>query len=116
MGMLAIYACYGLAFGAGRWSAGRGTWAMVGIVSANALLFYVVTNTLAWWANPHYAQSVAGWVQSLTVGRPGFPPTWMFFRNAILADLAFTGVFFGVLYFARKRSASPNLWRQESSS
>ena len=38
------------------------------------LLFYMVTNTGAWWTIPIYEKSWTGWVQALTVGIPGYPP------------------------------------------
>jgi hypothetical protein len=33
---------------------------------------------------------VAGWVQALTSGLPGFPPTWTFLRNSLLSDAGFS--------------------------
>lgn len=51
-------------------------------------LFYVATNTVAWLgAAETYPRSLAGWVQALTVGTPGFPPSWVFFRNSLVSDL-----------------------------
>jgi len=58
-------------------------------VLASAVVFYLVTNTLSWVGNPAYAQTLAGWVQALTIGVPGFPPTWTFFRNALASNLVF---------------------------
>lgn len=113
---LAIYACYLFAIGTGFLLRDRGWLAVTGTVVGNAVLFYLVTNTISWAGGLDYPQNFAGWLQSQTVGLPGFPPSWMFFRNAVISDLAFTGVFCALLYFARKRSASPSLCRQESSS
>ena len=113
--MAGVYACYLVAIALGFALRGRGLGFIFGATAGNAVLFYLVTNSLAWWSNVHYAQTLAGWVQALTVGRPGFPPTWTFFRNSLISDLLFTGLFLAVLYWARKRSASPNLCRQESS-
>jgi hypothetical protein len=28
---------------------------------------------------------------------PGFPPTWVFFRNSLFSDLIFTGIFTAVM-------------------
>ena len=49
----------------------------------------------SWLTDPGYAKNFAGLVQALTVGLPqyGATPTWMFFRNSLLSDLAFTAVF-----------------------
>ena len=114
--MLAIYACYVFAIGTGSLLRHRGLPAVFGAVLGNALLFYFVTNSLAWWGNPHYPQTPGGWVQALTVGQPGFAPTWMFFRNSLISDFLFTGLFLALFYWVRNRNASPNLARQESSS
>lgn len=55
--------------------------------------FYLTTNTASWWFDPDYVKTFAGWFQALTTGVPGFPPTWMFFRNALVSDLIFSAVF-----------------------
>lgn len=56
-------------------------------------LFYLVTNTVSWFGDAHYAGTVAGWWQAMTVGHPEFPPTLWFFRNTLVGDLIFTGLF-----------------------
>jgi hypothetical protein len=58
-----------------------------------SLLFYFITNTAAWKADPVYAGTFAGWWQALTVGHPEFPPTIFFLRNTLLSDLGFTAAF-----------------------
>ena len=114
-GMIGIYACYLFAIGSGTLLRQRGLLPIFGAVLANAVVFYLVTNSFSWLGNSNYAQSFSGWVQAMTVGRPGFAPTWTFFRNSVISDLLFTGVFLALFYWARKRNASPNLARQESS-
>jgi hypothetical protein len=52
--------------------------------------FYLLTNSASWLTDPAYAKTVAGWVQALTIGSPGYPPTWMFLRNSFASDLLFT--------------------------
>jgi hypothetical protein len=69
---------------------------------AIGILFYAVTNTAAWFGNVGYAQTAAGWLQSLTVGLPGFPPTWVFFRNSLASDLLFAALFLGALALQRR--------------
>jgi hypothetical protein len=95
-------ACYGLgvAAGLGLRRMNAGVPAILAAVIANALLFYVVTNTASWLGNPAYAQSLGGWLQALTVGVPGFPPTWTFFRNSLASDLLFTSTFLVALRLA----------------
>jgi hypothetical protein len=68
-------------------------WKLLGGSLAGAVLFYLVTNTFAWMSNPAYAKTLAGWLQALTTGLPGFPPTWTFFRNTLLSSGLFTGLF-----------------------
>ncbi len=62
-----------------------------------AVLFYFVTNTASWISNPAYAKTLAGWIQTLTTGVPGFPPTWEFFRNTLLSGGLFTALFVGAM-------------------
>ncbi len=57
---------------------------------ASSLIFYLVTNTAAWWADPGYAHTAGGWWQALTVGHPEFPPSLLFLRNALIGDLVCT--------------------------
>jgi hypothetical protein len=102
-GALAAWACVAVAIAMGRWMVARG-WvggtALFGGVVANSFLFYLVTNTVSWVANPAYVKSAAGWVQALTVGLPGFPPTWVFFRNSLASDLLFSGMILAVVWIA----------------
>ncbi len=103
------YACYGLGVSAGLMlrRTGAGAPAIFGTVVANAIVFYLVTNTAAWFGNPAYVQTAVGWLQSLTVGLPGFPPTWVFFRNSLAGDLVFTSVFLGAMALASRSSDEP---------
>jgi len=67
--------------------------AVLGGTLAASLFFYVVTNTGSWLGLSAYPQTFAGWVQALTVGLPGYPPTWTFFRNSLAGDLLFAALF-----------------------
>jgi hypothetical protein len=62
---------------------------------AASLIFYVVTNSVSWIYDPGYTKNVAGLIQALTVGLPQYSatPSWMFFRNSLVSDLIFTGLF-----------------------
>lgn len=110
-GELLRYTCYGavmaLAFGLRRH---RGNpFVVFGGIIGCGVVFYVITNTAAWFGHPAYPQSFAGWVQALTVGLPGFPPSWMFFRNALAGDVIFTAVFLLAFHLATRRPvAHPN--------
>jgi len=69
-----------------------------------AVLFYVITNTLSWITDPAYSKSLIGWIQSITVGHPEFPPTWVFFKNTIISTGLFTGLFVGSMKIAESVS------------
>jgi hypothetical protein len=71
--------------------------------------FYLITNTASWLGSPAYAKSFAGWIQSLTTGLPGYPPTVCFFRNSLISDLCFTAVMLGCILLARKYRAGSSL-------
>jgi hypothetical protein len=58
-----------------------------------AVLFYLITNTASWLYDPGYAKTFAAWIQALTTGLPGLPPTWEFFRNTLLSGGLFTALF-----------------------
>ena len=73
---------------------------------AGSLGFYVMTNTASWIDSPAYAKTLAGWVQALTVGTPGYPPTWVFFENTFVSDLLFTALFVASMAVTRKSTRS----------
>ena len=78
-----------------------------------AVVFYLITNTASWLYNPAYAKTLTGWLQSLTTGIPGYPPTWTFFRNTLLSGGLFTGLFVGAMKLteapesAKEKEAAP---------
>ncbi len=60
---------------------------------AGSVFFYLTSNTLTWLGSPEYPQTAAGLWQALTVGLPGYPPTWLFFRNELVSDALYSIVF-----------------------
>ena len=58
-----------------------------------SIIFYLLTNTTAWVQNSEYTKDLTGWIQALTVGTPGWPQTWKFFRNTIMSGGLFTLLF-----------------------
>jgi hypothetical protein len=70
---------------------------------AGSLIFYIVTNLVSWLFDPGYVKNFAGLIQALTVGLPHYSatPTWMFFRNSVVSDLLFTGLFVLCMRFGR---------------
>lgn len=72
--------------------------------AAGSTAFFFITNSVSWLTAPEYAKTMGGWVQALTIGVPGYPPTWFFFRNAIVSDAFFSLAIFGCL------ALSTNKW------
>jgi hypothetical protein len=69
------------------------TWKLLGGSLLGAILFYLITNSASWLFDPGYAKTLLGWIQALTVGLPGLPPTWTFLLNTLLSSALFTGLF-----------------------
>jgi hypothetical protein len=74
---------------------------------AGSVIFYAVTNAVSWLFDPGYPKNFAGLIQALTVGLPQYSatPSWMFFRNSVVSDLLFTGLF--ILCFHWGRATEP---------
>lgn len=101
-GALLRIACFAAALGVGALVARRRT--VLNVVSGVlgcSVLFYLVSNSASWLGDAYYTKTAAGWWQAMTVGHPEFPPTLWFFRNTLVGDLLFTGVF--ALVMARAR-------------
>lgn len=114
IGFFAKYAAFALVFAFGTWYRRKSTPALPGIfasVLGGAIVFYLISNTGAWITSPAYAKTFGGWLQALTVGVPGFPPTWTFFRNSLAGDLVFTTLFVlcvrPVLFGMKRQTESP---------
>jgi hypothetical protein len=54
-----------------------------------------------------YSKSVEGWIQCLTVGLPGYPPTWSFLMKSLVSNLLFTSIFCLVFYARESKSTVP---------
>ena len=90
-----------------KWLAKRRSYGRVFLGTLlGALLFYLVSNTVSWMVNPAYAKTIAGWVQALTVGLPGFPPTWVFGLKSLLGTGLFTGLFAGAMKWSEALDAT----------
>jgi len=80
---------------------------VLGASVLGSVVFFLVTNTASWVAEPAYAKSFAGWVQAMTTGLPGFPSTLTFFRHTLVSDVAFTALFLGAMALSRRPVAAP---------
>ena len=90
-----------------KWLARRRSYGRVFLGTLfGALLFYLVSNSVSWMVNPAYVKTIAGWVQALTVGLPGFPPTWMFGLKTLLGTGLFTGLFAGAMKLSEVMDAT----------
>jgi hypothetical protein len=95
------YAAYALLIALGVGLRGKRTWwTLISGGIFGAILFYLITNTAAWLWNPEYPKTLAGWVQALTTGLPGYPPTWEFFRGTLLSGGIFSALFAGAMKWA----------------
>ena len=88
--------------------------ALGAIALAGSAGFYLLTNSVSWWSEPAHARTVGGWWQAMTVGLPAYPPTWLFFRNSLAADICFTfAVLLCIAWANRKRPALRTAFTQE---
>ncbi len=96
--MLGNYAAYVGLIWLGRQFNTRTSWVnLLGGGLLGAILFYLITNTFSWLHDPAYTKNLAGWIQALTLGTPGWPHTWEFFRNTLGSGGLFTGLFAGAM-------------------
>lgn len=79
---------------------------MLGAGVASSGIFYLITNTGSWLTEPGYAKSLAGWIQALTTGLPGYPSTLWFYRHTLVSDILFTALFVVCIRLA-DRSTGP---------
>jgi hypothetical protein len=75
---------------------------------AGSVIFYAITNGFSWLSDPGYAKNLAGLIQALTVGLPQYSstPTWLFFRNSLVSDVAFTCLFVMCVRLSRNAAQS----------
>jgi hypothetical protein len=105
--------CFALALPLGAWVAQRKNWVtLFGGALGGAIFFYLATNTDAWVRDPYYVKTAAGWWQAMTIGRPEFAPTLFFFRNTLVSDLLFTGLFAAAMEFAALRAGQTSLLKR----
>lgn len=91
--------------------------ALVGAGALGAVGFFAVSNGVVWLTDPFYPKTVSGFIQAYTTGKPGLPPTWMFFRNAAMSGALFTGmIVLSVKYFGVKRFCPSNTVAKSDSS
>ena len=96
--LLANYLSYGLLIALGARLKPAAHWLkLVAGGVLGALIFYLISNTAAWLQLAAYSKTFAGWLQALTVGLPGYPPTWSFLLKTLMSGGLFTGLFVGAM-------------------
>jgi hypothetical protein len=58
---------------------------LLGMISAS-LFYYLISNTVSFLSEPSYVKNMQGYIQCLTTGLPGIPPTWTFLRNSLVSN------------------------------
>lgn len=112
---LANYASYGVLIWLGTRFKPSSNWLkLIGGGVLGALVFYILSNTASWLQLPGYAKTFAGWLQALTVGLPGWPPTWVFFLKTLASGGLFTGLFVGAMKLATREAEAPEPAPEES--
>ena len=102
-GVLFMLAAWALRLRRGRQqSSAQNAVVLLGATVAGSLGFYLITNTVSWLTLAGYAHTLTGWWQALSTGLPGYPPSWIFFRNALVSD-----VLYSILLLAAFRLARP---------
>lgn len=84
----------------GRWISAGGNftlWKYFGALLGGSAGFYLVTNAVAWLLTPAYPRGLGGLWMSLTTGLPGYPPSWVFFRNSAFSDILFGAVMLAII-------------------
>lgn len=78
---------------------------VMGASLAGSLFFFLVTNAAVWAFGSMYLHTGAGLMESYLAALP-------FFRNTVVGDLSYTGVFFGMYYgmmrYSRRIKSSKN--------
>jgi hypothetical protein len=102
------YVCFaGLIWMGRRFRPAHSWFRLVGGGILGAILFYLATNTAAWFfnpfGNPEYTKNLTGWIIALTQGTNGYPPTWTFFWNTLSSGGLFTGLFAGAMKLGAAR-------------
>jgi hypothetical protein len=85
----------------------RSAAAVLGGSVAAALLFYFLTNTVSFLTLPLYPKTAEGFLQAQWTGPLGLGPTWLFLRNSLAANLAFSALFLLALQPARAALPAP---------
>jgi hypothetical protein len=101
------YAAYAAMFWLGRrFKPGSSLLNLVGGGVLAGVLFYLITNTAAWFFNPfengEYRLDWKSLLAALTTGTATWPGTWEFFRNTLLSAGLFTALFAAAMKYSER--------------
>jgi len=105
--MVSVYACFMISGLIGIWiRKKKAPNTVIFGTLASSFIFFFVTNFMVFIATPFYPKTLAGFSQCFLMAIP-------FFRNTLLGDLFYVGLFFGVyelvFYLVRKRKTALSL-------
>jgi hypothetical protein len=109
LGQTAAWLSLALIVAIGRGLAARSIHSLTGIFSglfAGGVLFYFITNAVCWLTMPAYPRGLDGLWMSLTTGLPGYPPSWLFFRNSLISDFLFGSTLLALWALAQSHQQS----------
>lgn len=87
--MAAVYGSFFITVGIGLWVRQHKTvFSIIGASVLSSVIFFILTNFNYWYVDALYPKTLGGLVMSYTNALP-------FFRNTIIGDLFYTGIFFG---------------------
>jgi hypothetical protein len=86
---------------------------LLGASVVGSLIFFVISNTGSWLYEPGYAKTLAGWLQAMTSGLPGYPPTLWFYRWTLVSDVFYTLLFAVCMGATAKKEAQPQFHAAE---
>lgn len=91
------YLGYAALIGLGVLLKNKRSWlSLIGGSLVGAIIFYIISNTASWLTLP-YAKTIVGWIQALTVGLPGYPPTLTFLWKTLFSSGLFSGLFIAAM-------------------
>jgi len=92
--MLVVYASFAIMFFVGMWVRNNKSVSRVVLGSlSGSMFFFLATNFAVWAMSSWYAHNFTGLMEAYAMGAP-------FFRNTVLGDLFYNGMFFGVYALA----------------
>lgn len=87
--MLAVYGCLALVGLMGSYLKQNKNWEIIiAAAIASSIMFFVFTNLAVWQFSIWYKKDLTGLINCFTLALP-------FYRNTLIGDLFYTGVFFG---------------------